>query len=91
MTSLIEIIENWLTTDPKLHHFRIIKLSYTWLLCDCIDHAWADYPSFQIVSDGVIVHTSWTKEHIYAADPNFFLTLYAKLHDECKVINANLN
>lgn len=85
MKTLTEIIEHWLTTDPDLEHWRIYRSGYTWLTCDCIDHAWSDLPSFSINEDSVtVIMSGWTKEHIAAADPDFFSKLHQKLVALCK-------
>lgn len=85
------IIEHWLTTDPKLHHYRIVRRSNDWVICDCIDHAWADYPDFLIRENCVDVVTSWGCEHIPAADPNFFSRIHKHLVQLCKEANDNIS
>lgn len=82
--SLSDIIGSWLKTQPELKHFHIMYGLYKWISCDCIDHAWAELPSYLVDEDRVVVCTAWTRITILAADPNFFSRLHEHLKSICK-------
>ena len=90
--TLTDVVTSWLTTESKLHHFRLSRRgSGSWIICDCIDHAWAEYPSILIREDCVDIVTSWTVEHMLAADPDFFLKLHSQLAELCREANGYIN
>ena len=84
---LVDLLRIWLDESPKLHHFEIVEGSY--ITCNCINHAWADYPSFKVYADGVVMywHVQFVSRKIEfsAADPDFLSKLHTELVKVCKM------
>lgn len=92
MSNLTDIIISWLITEPKLRHFRPrLVATCTWIICDCIDHAWADYPTIIIRDNCVDIVSSWDTTHMPAADPDFFSKLHKRLAELCREANGYIN
>lgn len=81
--NLKELIEQWIKDDPQLHHFHLKRLSWTWLICDCIDHAWNEHPGFRVTRWGIEIFKPWCSEKLSAADPKFFERLKSELIQNC--------
>lgn len=89
---LKDILEDWFKSEPGLRHFYIRQLTTDWIYCKCIDHAYANFPTFQILGDRVDFHPEhpWIDFRSYpASDPEFLPKLKGELIKHCKHINCD--
>lgn len=90
MSTLPEIIDEWLFDTGYLNHFRLIRYSFTWIMCQCMIDNHECY--YRVCQNRVEVYGDYKVDYVLSpADPQFFDKLSDLLTPKCKVAKAYAN
>lgn len=83
MTTLPLIIQDWLSDDQDLNHFRLIRYSFLWIMCPCMIKNGHEC-FYRVRRDCIEVYGEKGVDIILlAADPQFFDKLRQYLSNRC--------